>query len=190
MKALLPLILLAGSSIASAQTVYDFNDGINGSITLAAGTTGQVSPADIVSFDFISGPPNTLIAPLSGTEALAWGPSQNGMLSVANGNLYFDPPFDNVGSENLDGYYGIVFDNANRSVTSPQPYFEITDDPGLQGGIGNGMATEDVLNSDQELAADPPSLPAPEISSEGLAAALTLLAGVLLVSRGRRSGAG
>jgi hypothetical protein len=140
-----------------------------------------VATGDILSFDFTSAPPGTLIAPLSGTQAGPFGLYTAGMLTVMGGNLWFDPPMDIVGSENLDGYYGIAFANADPSAQSPQSAFVMTDDPYLQGGLDDGRATEDSYGSDFLIATDPS--PAPEIDPAAGVAALTLLAGLLACLR-------
>jgi len=78
--------------------------------------------------------------------------------------------------------------NGSYDIPSPYAFYGCT-------VVGDGAAYDTAYTPPEDsLAPGDPIAPstavaAPEISSGGLAAGLTLLAGILLVSRGRRSGA-
>jgi hypothetical protein len=159
---------LIGLPLTVSAGTYDFTaaSGLTGSITLAHGAHGNVTSSEILSFDFISGP-GLDVGTVSGTHAVCDIQAPCELLSVVGRNLYFDPPFDIVGSENLDGYYAMLFENANQSVQNPQGNFFLTDDPFIQG------APFDYYGSDFLLAT---AVPVPEGDS-----ASALLAGLLLM---------
>lgn len=171
--------LLCAATV-NAQTIYDITAGlpVDGSITLLSGISGPIIGSDVLSFDFTAFPGLAINGSVLGTSAGCGAEFAAGCgLTVSGDNLLWTGTI--TGSDEPP-WYGIVFQNADQNAQNPAPNFTVTTAP-LQGGPATYEIGTQFL-----FASDPPSA-APEVDPAGTIAALTLLAGLTAIVRGKRA---
>jgi hypothetical protein len=190
------------STIWSGQTISEVT--VTGTLILTSGASGYVMPDDIVGYDLTENFGSGLTYTIAGTQANAsvLG-SAASALQVANGNLYYSPPAYSSTGSIPNGLYESNFASSAGIENSPGGFSYLDfQGPGIgetpSGGFATAGQTSGLLgtidglffglNGGALLGSDPPSAPAaaPEVDPEGAIAGLTLLAGALLVLRGRR----
>jgi hypothetical protein len=200
--------LALSASAALAQEAFNINfiagsEQIVGTVVLASGTTGDLTGNEVLGYTISSTLGDPIAFSVSGGAGTASG---GGLLIVQNGDLVFNPlPWVSLGSlpgcttccQTCDANptQSFYFDY----LAFLGPGFNSFGDehgsagPGTPQGVGFsggpnwgdswGLETGTVLGEEVGGTA------APEIDPSGAGAALTMLAGVLLVLRGRRRSA-
>lgn len=190
-KVLLLTALIPAAAFAQQDYSVNFmagQDQITGNILLSSGASGPLVSSDVLSYS-ITGSGADPFA-ISGDSSSVASAASNSALTIENGAIVFTAaPYVTAGTTSTEDVNPIDFTTFSYvRFESPDPLAgSIAEDGGqgmqfINGKYGFGSL---FLSDGQVLATSSPSA-APEIDPQGAVEGLTLLAGGLLLIRGRR----